>query len=43
MRLGLNLPQNIRCGFGVERMWNPLGVPGREQLVRLCHRDVVVQ
>ena len=41
--LGLNLPQNIRRGFGVERMWNPLGIPGREQLVRLGHRNVMVQ
>lgn len=41
--LGLHPPQNIRCGFGVERMWNPLRVAGGEKFVRLCYRDVVVQ
>lgn len=38
-----NKPQNIRCGFGVKRMWNPLRGPGREKFVRLCYRDVVMQ
>lgn len=38
-----NEPQHVRCGFGVQRVWNPLRIPGREKFVRLCYRNVVMQ